>query len=130
MGGNAAPGGEWQYGRLKVLIDGFWSPINKPSRFGLSEVQVVCRQLGFASGARLLTGSGSSVLPAGSEAPTAIQTVFCRGNEVTLADCNVRTQNELLESSDQINRFNVMNQDAAVLCTTFSGVSILSDTTA
>ena len=91
-GGSADPGGAWEYGRLEILIDGFWSIIDE-GRFdedlGRRGALVACRQLGYTTGAQLLAGR-SSALPAEQAVQSGVRSVTCDGSEDMLTDCDIR----------------------------------------
>ena len=131
VGGNAAPGGEWEYGRVEVLVDALWSAIDDNDYFGdifgRDEAQVTCRELGFAAGAQLLAGEASA-LPPPSALPVAVERVQCVGSEATLAECELRMVAEVDDTLRVPSRLTIANGDVAVLCTTPSGASPLSFT--
>lgn len=92
VGGNAEPGGAWEYGRIEVLVNGFWSIIDE-GRFGGEDLGrrgalVACRQLGYATGAQLLAGR-TSALPVADPPPVGIRSVSCDGTEDMLTDCEI-----------------------------------------
>lgn len=91
VGGSAAPGGAWEYGRLEVLVNGFWSIIDE-GRFGEDlgrrGALVACRDLGYATGAQLLAGR-TSALPVADPPPVGIRSVSCDGTEDVLTDCDI-----------------------------------------
>ena len=91
VGGRADPQGRWEYGRLEILADGVWIPLDDQSstdNFGRRGAQVACRTLGYATGAQLLAGA-DSILPSLSTNDSAGLIIVCGGREETLANCTV-----------------------------------------
>ena len=125
MGGRSDPQGRWEYGRLEVLANGVWIPLDDQSsfdNFGRRGAQVACQTLGYVTGAQLLAGA-DSVLPSLSSNDSAGIIIVCGGGEDTLADCTV-----LDLGLDFFIYFNPGNagqivDDIALLCTNPSGTA-------
>lgn len=124
MGGSADPGGSWEYGRVELLIDGVWTVIRdrfQPSEdIGRQGAQVLCRSLGYSTGAKIVAGRYSPFL-----APPAVPGVFlefsCTGTESRLSDCDASFPSV---SNDYGIEFSFV-RTVGVLCTTPSGVGCL-----
>lgn len=91
--GSADPGGAWEYGRLEVLVNGFWSIINErplSQDIGRRGAEVACRSLGFAAGAQLLVGKLSPFPTAeGEGVPQLLRNIICNGTEGSLSECTL-----------------------------------------
>ena len=124
VGGRADPQGQWEYGRLEVLINGVWIPLDDQTtadNLGRRGVQVACRTLGYATGAQLLAGADSALPTLSTEGITRIQ-IECGGGEDTLTDC------EVFDRRDDFSYFNPGNagqivDDIALVCTNPSGAA-------
>jgi len=82
MGGRHA--GE---GRVEVYHDGRWGTVCAYG-WDSSDAHVVCRQLGYTSGASSITGYGASSYGGGSaEMPVWLASLGCRGHENRLDEC-------------------------------------------
>lgn len=51
--GAASPGGMWEYGRLEIFANGFWSNVCNREGFTPDAAQVACKALGYNGGAVL-----------------------------------------------------------------------------
>lgn len=51
--GAADPNGTWEYGRLEIFVNGFWSNVCSSGRFTPDAAQVACRAVGYDGGAVL-----------------------------------------------------------------------------
>lgn len=91
--GRGDPDGAWEYGRLEVIVNGFWTVLKSPGAssltLGRGGSQVACRMLGFSAGAQMMVGL-SSPFPAPSSALQFITGVTCEGSEQQLSDCDVQ----------------------------------------
>ena len=91
VGGSADVSGQWEYGRLEVLIDGFWTALDEQTsadNFGRRGAQVACETLGYATGAQLLAGAASA-LPSFSYEPALRRSADCDGSEDSFSDCSL-----------------------------------------
>ncbi|XP_078665958.1 uncharacterized protein LOC144908267 [Branchiostoma floridae x Branchiostoma belcheri] len=69
-------------GRVEVFHDGLWGTVCNNS-WGLSDADVVCRQLGYLGATEAL---GSAAFGQGS-GPIWLDNVTCNGSEATISDC-------------------------------------------
>lgn len=51
--GSADPRGTWEYGRLEIMRNGFWSNVCSNDHFTPDSAQVACQALGYGGGAAL-----------------------------------------------------------------------------
>lgn len=94
VGGAEDPDGAWSYGRPQVFHSGAYSTLIK--RFDVSlprnSSQVVCRSLGYAAGAGVIsshTGDSASALPGDPGEVKFVDFVRCNGDEESTRDCDV-----------------------------------------
>eukprot|EP00892_Ulva_mutabilis_P011614 jgi/Ulvmu1/8825/UM049_0005.1 len=131
--GDADPGGAWEYGRLEVVQDGFWSTVIDalPLRdfeddFGRRAAQVACRSLGYTSGAQLLVGQSS---PFATDRATLVTELVweCNGSEASLGECATssrgRSRDQRLDADDIAFDDGFIRDSVALLCATPSGCS-------
>eukprot|EP00892_Ulva_mutabilis_P012685 jgi/Ulvmu1/978/UM103_0005.1 len=122
MDGSADAGGAWEYGRLEIVFDGFWTRLSENDRQALGRrgAAVVCRSLGYSAGAQMYA-SNASPLPGDGADARAVSAFACRGDEESLADCTgVGTRRSSFE--DVSNRGGLF--DVVVLCTDPSGCEV------
>ncbi|XP_036221756.2 uncharacterized protein teq isoform X3 [Bactrocera oleae] len=75
-------------GRIEVKILGKWRYVCD-DKFGLSDAEVVCRELGFKLGASEVRGF-SYYPPTTGDVSFAMDEVECRGDETSLKECNFK----------------------------------------
>ncbi|XP_039962936.1 uncharacterized protein LOC120776390 isoform X3 [Bactrocera tryoni] len=75
-------------GRIEVKVLGKWGYVCD-DKFGLSDAEVVCRELGFKLGASEVRGF-SYYPPTTVDVSFAMDEVECRGNETSLKECNFK----------------------------------------
>ena len=120
MGGRVGPGGLWEYGRVELVIDGVWTVLadrfRRSEDIGRQGAQVLCRSLGYGTGAKIVVGRFSP-FPAPLAVPDAFPAFSCNGTELALSDCDVSFPRV---SNDYGAEF--IDRTVGVLCTTPSGV--------
>lgn len=118
------PQGRWEYGRLELLINGFWVPLDDQTLFdnvGRRGAELACKTLGYATGAQLLAGSASA-LPSFSTERPARRSLGCGGTEDIIADCDVY----YVDVYSYQYGFGQQVDDVALVCTNPSGPVPLS----
>ncbi|XP_011183617.1 uncharacterized protein LOC105212916 isoform X6 [Zeugodacus cucurbitae] len=75
-------------GRIEVKLLGKWGYVCD-DKFGLSDAEVVCRELGFKLGASEVRGF-SYYPPTTADVSFAMDEVECRGDEASLKECNFK----------------------------------------
>lgn len=53
MAGSADPARLWEYGRLEIFMEGYWSNVCSIPGFNPAAAQVACRALGYDGGAAI-----------------------------------------------------------------------------
>lgn len=113
VGGREDVAGAWAYGQLKVFDGNIFSSISDnvlDENFGRRGAQVACRSLGFSAGAQF-----DSLLPITDTSAVRRLSVQCRGDEVSLSDCEI-------DSFPPDSIFGSGSNDIVLLCSNPSGV--------
>lgn len=116
VGGREDVGGAWAYGQLKVFDGNIFSSISEnvlDENFGRRGAQVACRSLGFSAGAQFYSRA-DSLLPITDTSAVRQLRVQCRGDEVSLSDCEIDTAPDSILGSG--------SNDIVLLCSNPSGV--------
>ena len=124
VGGSADVSGQWEYGRLEALIDGFWTALDEQTssdNFGRRGAQVACETLGYATGAQLLAGAASA-LPSFSYEAAFRRSADCDGTEDSFSDCYLDYDGYFRV---QANVDGLSVDDVALLCVNPSGAAPL-----
>ena len=125
VGGAADPGGVWAYGRPQVFHSGAYSTLIKRFDFSLprNSSQVVCRSLGYAGGAGIISVHTASAMPGDVGEVKFVDFVRCNGDEESTRDCDIGVNLETLSGPDpDFDAGAGGRYDVAVVCLNPSGV--------
>eukprot|EP00892_Ulva_mutabilis_P007854 jgi/Ulvmu1/5440/UM223_0001.1 len=112
VGGQEDPDGAWAYGMLKVYDGNIFSTVSDnifDENFGRRGAQVACRSLGFATGAQFYSRT-RPIIPNTDRSATRRLRVQCRGDEASLADCDITSFPAFFD--------NDASNSAAIICST------------